>query len=68
MSDTGQPNFISQREAARRWNIHLDTVRKLISDGRVTAYRLNNRIIRINVAELDACFREIPAAIPTKAG
>lgn len=53
--------FISQTEAAQRWDVSVDTIRRLISDGKVSAFRLD-RIIRLDAAELDACFRPIPSA------
>ena len=52
--------YISQQEAAERWSVSVDVVRRLISAGKVTGYRLNNRIIRVDVAEVDAAFRPIP--------
>lgn len=53
--------FISQDDAAARWGVSVDTIRRLISAGKVTGYRLNNRIIRVDVAEVDAAFRPIPS-------
>ncbi len=58
--------FISQEAAAERWDVSVDTIRRLISRGNLTGYRLNNRIIRVAVEEVDACFRPIPTV--TKAG
>lgn len=56
------PQFASIAAAAQRWDVSTDTVRRLISAGKVTGYRLNGRILRVNVAEVDACFRPIPSA------
>lgn len=52
--------FIRQETAAERWDVSVDTIRRLIASGKVTGYRLNGRIIRVDVAEVDACFRPIP--------
>ncbi len=52
--------FIRQEVAAERWDVSVDTIRRLITDGKITGYRLNGRIIRVDVAEVDACFRPIP--------
>lgn len=38
----------------------VDTIRRLISAGKITGYRLNSRIIRVDQDEVDACFRQIP--------
>lgn len=52
--------FIRQESAAERWDVSVDTIRRLVAAGTVTGYRLNNRIIRVDVAEVDAAFRPIP--------
>ena len=54
------PRFISQEAAAERWAVSVDTIRRLIASGRITGYRLNGRIIRVDQAEVDSCFRPIP--------
>lgn len=56
------PTRISPQTAADRWDVSVDTIRRLISAGKITGYRLNRRIIRVDVNEVDACFREIPTA------
>lgn len=55
-----RPEFISPDDAAARWSVSRDTIRRLIRSGQITGYRLNNRIIRVDVAEVDAAFRPIP--------
>lgn len=55
-------HYISQQEAADRWSVSVDTIRRLIAAGRLTGHRLNRRVIRVDVQELDACFRPIPSA------
>lgn len=52
--------YITQVEAAHRWAVSVDTIRRLISLGKIAGYRLNGRIIRVDVSEVDACFRPIP--------
>lgn len=52
--------FIRQDAAAERWDVSVDTIRRLIRDGKLTGYRLNSRIIRVDLDEVDACFRPIP--------
>lgn len=56
-----QTQRISQEAAAARWDVSVDTIRRLIAAGKITGYRLNGRIIRVDVAEVDACFRPIPS-------
>lgn len=60
--------FIRQEAAAQRWDVSVDTIRRLIAAGKVTGYRLNGRIIRVNVAEVDACFKPVPSAAMTTLG
>lgn len=55
-----QQRFIRQETAAERWDVSVDTIRRLIATGKITGYRLNGRIIRVDQDEVDACFREIP--------
>ena len=38
------------------------TIRRLIAAGKITGYRLNGRIIRVDVAEVDAAFKPIPTS------
>lgn len=52
--------FIRQEAAAERWDVSVDTIRRMIAAGKITGYRLNNRIIRVDMAEVDAVFRPIP--------
>lgn len=42
----------------------LHTIRRLISSGTLTGYRLNSRIIRVAVEDVDACFKPIPTVKP----
>lgn len=57
---TAQRQFIRQELAAERWDVSVDTIRRLIADGKITGYRLNGRVIRVSVAEVDAAFKPIP--------
>lgn len=54
-------HFIRQEAAAERWDVSVDTIRRLIADGKITGYRLHNRIIRVDLDEVDRCFRPIPS-------
>ncbi len=38
------------------------TIRRRIADGSLTGYRMGPRLIRVDLAELDAMFRPIPTA------
>lgn len=51
---------ISVQEAAHRTGVHVDTIRRYISQGRLTGYRLGKRLIRVDQAELDALMTPIP--------
>lgn len=55
-----EQRYIRQESAAKRWDVSVDTIRRMISDGKITGYRLNGRVIRVSVAEVDACFHPIP--------
>lgn len=53
------PEFVSPETAARRWDLSTKTIRRMIAAGRITGYRLNGRVIRVRLAELDAAFARI---------
>lgn len=65
---TSERRFLRLPAAADRWDVSVDTIRRLISAGKITGYRLNSRIIRVDQDEVDACFREIPTAAMTTVG
>lgn len=48
--------YLSTAQAAERWGVHPETIKRLIRDGSLPAYRLK-RILRIDVNDLDSCFR-----------
>lgn len=51
---------VSIAQAAEREGVHPDTIRRRIADGTLPAYRVGPKLIRIRVADLDACLRRIP--------
>lgn len=59
---TDAHRYVTQDTAAERWDVSVDTIRRLIRTGKIAGYRLNGRIIRVDLAEVDACFRPIPTA------
>jgi excisionase family DNA binding protein len=54
--------LITMREACERVSVSDDTIRRRIAAGQLTGYKFGPRILRIDVDELDACFRPIPNA------
>lgn len=53
--------WITQAEAAERLGVTDRTIRNLIARGELTGYRLGQRAIRLDVNEVDACLKPIPA-------
>lgn len=49
-------------EAAARQRVSKQTLRRLISEGRLPAYRVSSRLIRIREEDLDQINRRIPTA------
>lgn len=43
----------SLQDAADRLDVSVDTIRRLISDGHLTGYRLGRRILRVRPEEVD---------------
>lgn len=66
MSTTLQPRtqrrLVSIATAANYLDVCQKTIRRRISDGSLTGYRLGRRTIRVDLDELDAMLRPIPAA------
>jgi excisionase family DNA binding protein len=53
--------FLTIADAAERLGVSSKTVRRLISAGRIPAFRVG-RLVRIKPADLDAAFERIPSA------
>lgn len=56
------PRWISIRTAAEYLSCDDKTVRRLISAGKLDAFRLGSRAIRLDRNQLDAMMRPIPSA------
>lgn len=54
------PRWIDQRQAADYLGITDRTLRRMIAAGKLPAYRLGPRLLRIDVADLDALLRPVP--------
>jgi excisionase family DNA binding protein len=54
--------LVPLKEAAAVKSCHVDTLRRRIARGELRAYRLGNRIIRVDLDEVDALFKPIPTA------
>ncbi len=50
-------------EAAARCQVSTKTIRRRISEGRLTGYRFGPTLIRLDPAEVDALLRPIPSAV-----
>lgn len=55
--------YISQAEAAEYLGMSVKTVRRYISEGRLTGYRLGNQQLRVDRDEVEALFKPIPTAV-----
>ena len=50
------PNLVGVAEAAQRYRISTKTLRRMIDDGEIPAYRIGRKIIRLDVEQLDREF------------
>jgi excisionase family DNA binding protein len=57
-------DFISVAEAAEYTGLGERTLRRYIAGGTLTGYRVGERLIKVDVAELDQLIRPIPAVSP----
>lgn len=49
-------------QAATIYDVHDQTIRRWISEGRITGYRFGPRMLRVDLDELDAMLRPLAAA------
>ena len=54
--------FASVEASARYLGVSVTTVRRYIAAGELTAYRLGTRLLRIDLDEVDAVLRQVPAS------
>ena len=55
-------DFLNIKQAALAFGCHPDTIRGLIAEGSLPAYRMGKRLIRIKKTDLEKLFRIIPSA------
>lgn len=53
----------SINQAAEYAAVCTKTIRRRISDGSLTGYRMGSRVIRVDLNELDQLLRPIPSAV-----
>lgn len=63
METTTSP-YLTLDEAAAYVGLHRETVRDYISKGRLRAFRLGPRQLRLRQSDVDALLTELPAASP----
>jgi excisionase family DNA binding protein len=56
-----QRRLVSLNEAGEYADVNPRTIRRRISDGTLTGYRMGPRIVRVDLNELDAILTPIPA-------
>lgn len=57
-----QRRFIDLNAAAELLGVDTATLRRWAAQGRITLYRVGPRLLRVDVAELDALVRPVPTA------
>lgn len=55
--------FQTLAHEAARVGVHPRTLRRRIAEGRLTAYRVGPKLIRLDPAEVDALMSPIPSAV-----
>ena len=51
--DSDRQVLLTPKQVAKRLNLALGTVYNMISDGRIPAYRINKRLVRIGEKDLE---------------
>ncbi|WP_392545267.1 helix-turn-helix transcriptional regulator [Oryzobacter telluris] len=62
MTTNPRREYESLAEAAERTGVSIRTLRRRISSGQLTAYRLGQRVIRVHPDDVDQLLMRIPAA------
>jgi excisionase family DNA binding protein len=57
-----EPRWVSPKDAADYAQVCTKTIRRMVAQGTIPARRLGSRAIRIDLNDLDAAMRVIPAA------
>lgn len=60
-------HLISMKEAAQIVGCTTQTIRNWVSEGRLSAFRIGERLVRVDQDELDALIRKIPAVVRVSA-
>jgi excisionase family DNA binding protein len=55
--ERAQRRWASMNEAADYAGVGIRTIREWISQGKITGYRMNARLIRVDLNELDSAFQ-----------
>jgi excisionase family DNA binding protein len=63
-SQTLSRHLVNIGQAAEYAGVSKRTIRRRVADGSLPGYRLGNRIVRVDLNELDAMLRPIPTAGP----
>lgn len=58
----GKSPYVTQVEAAEYLGVTDRTIRRMIADGRLKAYKLGDRILRLRLDEIDAAMKPVGAA------
>ncbi|AFC55002.1 excisionase family DNA-binding protein [Mycobacterium paraintracellulare] len=59
---TSRRRYVKIAEAARYLQVTDRTVRQMIADGRLTAYRAGQRLVRLDLNEIDAAMKPFGGA------
>lgn len=60
-TSTATRRWVSQAEAAEYLGVTDRTLRRMIAAGDLPAYRLGKRLLRVDLADVDALLRRVPA-------
>jgi excisionase family DNA binding protein len=59
MSTTTKSKYVTQAQAAEMLGVCTRTVRNMIADGRLRAYSLGPRVIRLHIDEVEAALQPL---------
>jgi excisionase family DNA binding protein len=52
--------FVPIKEAEEKYSVNWYTLRRWIREGKITGYRIGDRLIRVDLDEIDALMKPLP--------
>lgn len=62
VQNNSRRRYVTVTDAAEYLGVHARTIRQMIADGRLTGYRSGQRLIRVDLVQIDAAMKPFGGA------